>query len=66
MSKQPITEYPNWTTTQRLVVEYIQYLDGDDRNEDGAAKFDAYIAEAAVAAVFGGEIFEWINSRFEE
>jgi hypothetical protein len=44
--------------------EYIDFIDSDEYHEDGN---DAhYIFEAAMMAVFGNDVFKWVNKRVDE
>lgn len=51
----------DWKDVKRLCIRYIEDmgLDEDDVDED----YPIYIYEAAIEAVFGGEVWKWINAR---
>lgn len=53
----------SWTEVIILVTEYIALCESSDYHEDRAAKYDSWIAEAAIEAVYGPEIWEWLNDR---
>ena len=50
------------TELKKVAQEYIDYLGSKDCNEDRASAYDHYIAEAALAALFGKDVFDdYIN-----
>ena len=51
---------PDWSTVQAWCQEYI-----DDLYQHGYVHSDSdhYIFEAAMAAVFGNDVWKWINAR---
>ena len=44
--------------------EYIDFVD-DDKEYHEDHDYEAYIFEAAVTAIFGREVWEFINNRHE-
>ena len=56
----PIRE-PDYTMLKSLVVQHIKNMASDDYCEDNDDK--EYIYEEAIAAVYGPDVFKWINAR---
>lgn len=48
--------------------EYIDFIDsvGEDYSEDGLDDFEHRIFETAVTAVYGREVWDWINKRQDD
>lgn len=49
----------NWEQVKALCARYLDDLE-EYRTDDGL-DFDARIAEAVLKAVYGREVFEWMN-----
>lgn len=54
---------PDWGSLHELVVKYIVDLELslEGKHETSLEKWDHYIFEAAVEAVYGKAIWEWVN-----
>lgn len=58
----PLAE-PCFDKLREECIDYIEWLSTDDVSDDGDADRVHYIYEAAVKAVFGDNIFDWMNGR---
>jgi DNA modification methylase len=60
-------ENPDLSDLREICQEYIDYVFEDpDYNEDRAAKYDYYIYDEAISAIFGKDVWNNINERIEE
>ncbi len=57
---QPLREI-DWSTVQQLAESYIEAVAGDDLGAQ--ENLQAYIFESAIGAVFGANVWDWINRR---
>ena len=62
MTPMPVETF-NWKETENLCRDYIKAL--TDRKSHHT-RLKQYIFEAAVEAVYGNEIWEWINEMEEK
>ena len=45
--------------------EYIDFIDSEDYNEDDEEAYQSEVFEKAMIALFGDDVFEWVNKRQE-
>ena len=55
----------DWSKVEEAVEDLIDLYGSDDYHEDRASKYDAYICEAAIEAVYGRTMWDWINERIQ-
>lgn len=46
--------------------EYLDFLEGEDYIEDRLHKYEHYIFEVAVEAIYGENIFKWVTQKMNE
>lgn len=54
------------TDLKKQCQEYIDYLSSDDFHEDGDSKRVPYIFESAMKALFGKNVFDYINEQYDQ
>ena len=62
MEKPKQLNQPNLNELLKICQKYIDFVDNDDEYyEDN--NFDQYIFEKAMMALYGEDVFNWINKR---
>jgi len=63
MDKPTALPNPDFTELIKLCQSHIDDMEGDDYNSDNDDK--EYIYEAAIEAVFGKNVWPWINAQVD-
>lgn len=68
MTRQPNElKNPDFSKMIEVLREYIDTLFSDEAHCDTGSDYEVYIAEAAIQALYGGDVFDkHINPRTEE
>ena len=61
MKKPEILKEINLDRLKEICQNYIDYIDSDDFHEDN--DFEYFIFETALEAIYGVNIFDYINSK---
>ena len=59
-TKPKQVENPNWMPLREICQEYINCLDSEEYCDDD---FSHYIYETALRALFGKNVFDWVNKQ---
>jgi hypothetical protein len=54
-------ETPDFAALKKVCDEYIKFLESEDYHEDN--DFDNYIFEAAMDAIYGPKIWDFVNEK---
>lgn len=52
----------DWTEVQTLAEDFVQDSLNPEVSEDALAKYDGYIMEAVINAIYGKEIWDELNT----
>lgn len=66
MKKPQQIKTPDLSELREAVQDYIDYIDSDEYHPDRDDKYENAVLERAVEALFGEEVYIWINKRIEE
>lgn len=63
MERPEPKEPPDWNRLYSMVVDYISDVEKsmENKNETSLDKWNHYLMEAAVEAVYGKDIWKWVN-----
>jgi len=54
---------PNFSALIAEVQAYIEYMGSEDYHEDGASDYEHSVFEAAIEAVYGPDVWKWVNDK---
>ena len=66
MEKPTEKQNVNWNDVAQLAKDYMEYLDSEDACEDTIGDYETPIFEAVIMAIYGDDVFKYINKRIDE
>lgn len=63
MKKPEVKKDINLEKVLEACEDYIDFLDSEEYYEDGLEDLENYIFEASLTAVYGDDVFDWVNSK---